>query len=282
MRLVSSALSRLTRQPATLGWVNEPDSFYRAANGLNYSSLKILCEKTPAHFLHALENPKAPTPAMMWGSVVHAFLLDGKAFTIEPDFSGKGSKAAREEWRAALPADALIVAADEAESLYAMARALRAHPVAVVALTSEHREISGYATTDLFGLKLRADLLSPDEGVIWDLKTCASAAPNKFSRDAFDLGYHLQAAWYLTVANLIEPGTYHAFRWICVEKDAPYCVAVYEATEEHLALGSQAIGRALDVLTSCLDDGGFHGFPADVVPLEVPRWAARQIEGGES
>jgi hypothetical protein len=259
-------------------WQRDADAEYRAAPGLNYSSLKVLCSQTPAHFLHALSNQREATPAMRWGSTVHSYLLDERPLTVEPSFEGKGARAARTEWLATLPPDALIVSENEKAALEAMRVALAGNVSAAYALDHGEREVSGYARGERFGLKMRADILCRGDGVIYDLKTCASAAPEKFARDAWDLSYHVQAAWYLTVANAIDSDHFHTFRWIALEKAAPYCVAVYEASADQIEAGAQAIERALTILGRCLDDGGWNGYPEDIAPLDVPRWAKPKVE----
>jgi len=198
---------------------------------------------------------------------------------VMPDFTGKGAKARKEEWIAEQDPNTIFVDADEAYTLREMDRAVRSNDLAREVLERGLIEQSGYADTDLFPVKIRCDALMPEEGIIYDLKTCASASKDAFSRDAWNLGYHVQAAWYLTVANLIEQGRYTSFRWIALEKDAPYCVSIYEAGEDQMRAGSQAIGGALTTFTRCLDEDRWPGLSPEMSVLEVPAWAKKQLEG---
>jgi exodeoxyribonuclease VIII len=60
----------------------EPDAEYRAAHGLNWSRLKVL-DKSPLHYKHALENPRADTPALSLGRAFHCALLEPDRYAAE-------------------------------------------------------------------------------------------------------------------------------------------------------------------------------------------------------
>lgn len=275
---IDEAYARLLALPSQLGWVDEPDETYRAAPGLNYSCLKVLCKRTPAHFLHALSHFKPPTPAMKWGTTVHKHLLEGTELAVMPEFKGTGSKAAKEEWLKEVPEGFLVVDEDEAHILACMREKMASHPLVRGALECGLIEQSGYVKTEYFAAKIRPDILIPSEGVIYDLKTCAEADEEPFARDVVNLGYHIQAAWYLTIANLVSGGGFHSFRWIALEKEPPYEVAVYEASADSLALGEGLISLAIDKLESCLKTGEWPGLGGEVKTLSLPKWAQKQAE----
>jgi hypothetical protein len=271
--------TRIERPNRVQGWQDDHFDDYQVATGLNNSALKVLCTQTPAHFKHALSNPREDTPALRWGRIVHEFVLDGTVPKVMPSFKGKGSREAKAQWLEANGSQN-CVDTEELIALEAIAKAIHMHPHAAGALARGRTEISGYAQTERFAVKMRADILVPDEGLIYDLKTCTDASPAAFAKDAWSFGYHIQAAWYLTVANLIEPGKYQGFRFIAVEKDAPYGVAVYEASPDLIAAGTAAIERAIDVLTRCMDEGKWPGLSQEVAQLELPAWALKKQSQG--
>ncbi len=273
-------MHRLTSPPHARGWVpGESEHVYRGAAGVNASVLKLLATKTPAHVRHELAYPSPPTPAMLKGTAIHAVLLEGRQVVAMPEFSGKGSLAQRREWlaeRASLVAEnAIYVTEVEARDFDGMRASLATHAEAAAAIEQGLVETSGYARSEELGLtfKVRPDVLLPATGVIYDLKTCVDASAEAFQASAWRLGYHIQAAWYLAVANLIAPGKYQAFRFIAIEKEPPYALAVYEASPAFLEAGSGEVDRALGILLRCLESGEWFGFPPDVTSLEPPRWA---------
>ena len=54
-----------------------------------------------------------------------------------------------------------------------------------------------------------------------DLKTCARAETTLFSKDAFEYGYHIQAAHYMLVCRAAGLHVGH-FVFVVVEKSKPY------------------------------------------------------------
>ena len=50
--------------------------------------------------------------------------------------------------------------------------------------------------------KVRVDAYDPEKGILYDVKTTRYNSKSKFIKDAYDLGYHLQAAFYLDTLKL--------------------------------------------------------------------------------
>jgi exodeoxyribonuclease VIII len=92
----------------------EPDADYRAAHGLNWSRLKVL-DKSPLHYKHAIDHPRADTPALSLGRAFHAALLEPDRYAAEFRV-WPGSRAGRvwEAVQANLSADRVVFFADVA------------------------------------------------------------------------------------------------------------------------------------------------------------------------
>src|SRR6185312_12937213 len=108
--------------------------------------------------------------------------------------------------------------------------------------------------------------------LISDVKTCLSAHPDSFARSVADYGYHVKAAWYLDALNAIQPAE-RRFMWIAVEKQPPYCVAVYEPTDETLDEGRRVYRALLTKYMECEKTNAWTGYDENPVPLSIPKWA---------
>lgn len=77
----------------------------------------------------------------------------------------------------------------------------------------------------------KPDLLRPDIGIDLDVKTCVSAHPNKFSKDAYTLGYHIQVAMGLDITSAVMGVPIDTFLFLALEKTPPYLGAIYDAVD---------------------------------------------------
>lgn len=77
----------------------------------------------------------------------------------------------------------------------------------------------------------KPDLLRPDIGMDLDVKSCVSAHPVKFSKDAYTLGYHVQAAMGLDITSAVMGVDIDSFIFLALEKTPPYLGALYDASE---------------------------------------------------
>ena len=75
------------------------------------------------------------------------------------------------------------------------------------------------------------------QNYIMDLKTTGSAKPEDFVKNAYKYGYHRQAYWYSYGYEQCFKEEPKGFVFIVVEKEPPYEVCVFEATELFKAVG---------------------------------------------
>jgi hypothetical protein len=110
---------------------------------------------------------------------------------------------------------------------------------------------------------------------IADLKSCADASEEGFSRACANYNYDIQAAWYLDGINTVQEEVfYRDFLFIAVEKTPPYLVAVYRASEDMVSMGRQKIKPLVDLYAKCLKEDHWPGYEDMVKDLYLPRWAA--------
>lgn len=245
---------------------------YRLHTGYNYSRVKLAL-KSAAHYKAALDFPKPPTAAMLVGSCLDSWLLDGeKCWTVSESGiahntpAGKSLEAARNGMIALKPdTDALVLG---------MAAAAKLHPIARPILQKcDQRKVAAFGEIDAVTCKGQLDALGRDDTgqlVICDLKKVQSAPD--FARDAARFNYHVQAGLY---AELVRQATGEspAFIWLVIEEQPPHGIMVYSAPAEVLNRGLVRFRIALDRIRRAEAEGRWPGYVEEITELELPKWA---------
>ncbi len=254
-------------------------SEYQALPGLNWSSLKHY-GRSPAHYREAIDNPPPSTPAMVFGQLVHAMILEQSLadYAILPEGIDRRTKAGKEAW-AAFQEEAdgkTIVTAEQLGLADSMSRMVTGHPLAnrLLSAPDMQREVS-FTWQDLEtrqDCKCRVDAWSSSDRLVIDLKTTDDATLEGFSRAAYRYGYHGQSAFYLDALEMqgYEPS---GFVFVAVEKAPPCNVAVFLADEEFLEAGRRLYRHALERHRECTEKNSWPGYPVQTQTLTLPRWA---------
>lgn len=126
-------------------------------------------------------------------------------------------------------------------------------------------------------LRCQLDWLSFTRYVV-DLKTARDVTPKGFSTNAFNLGYHIQAAWYrYAVYSLIGENLPWVF--VAVKNKAPFNVETFKASESFLQLGWDEWRENMLAIERSMKEGSFrtltHG---QLVELDPPFWAKPRTE----
>jgi len=230
--------------------------------------------RSPAHY----KNPtRFESPAMAFGTLVHTFVLEpGVAearYRTRADVDGrtKEGKAVR-DWEASLAAQQGVqfVTRSDYDAATSIASAVRTHLGASALLAGGLAEVSGTAD-DFYGVaaRIRPDYLT--DGHIVDLKTCQDGRPDAFSRSVMTFGYAIQAAFYVDVAEALD-GNKRDFYWVAVEKEAPYAVAVYKASDAMLQYGRREYKRGIELYKECASLDLWPAYSQQVQTLELPAW----------
>ena len=266
---------------------------YHTSAGYSSTTIKKFLNQTPASILFEKTNkPKDDKPAYSLGSAVHSLILEPEKF--DDDFAVTGNwnlrtnlgKETRDRFVAENQGKIIITPEDYAQARM-MANSVLDHPMSSACLTGtknensifwkedfESREVEGLNLEIL--LKVRPDAISTDYPIIYDIKTCKSAAYKDFQKDIVNFGYHISAAMYLKGVNSCEEFTnqkfYDSFCFICVEKEPPYQVAVYELDPEFLRIGAMFFNKALERLALALHYD-WPTYPESIRIMEPPKWA---------
>ncbi len=227
-----------------------PAAEYHAARGINSGSI-IAGLRSMRHMeASLLRTEREPSRSMIVGSALHILALEpnrASEIVTAPDVDRR-TKAGKEQWEsfnAGLAAGTLVLTADEAASVHAMAATLRDHRIAADLLRDGVAEQSIFWTrsvlgaSDTFQCKARLDWII-DDGTILDIKTTRDASPQAFARAAASYKYAHQAAWYwdalaaaATNGHAPKPTRYII---AAVENIAPFDVALYELSTDDIDL----------------------------------------------
>lgn len=241
---------------------------YDTAPGIRRSDLWII-NKTPYHFRYRMDHEKEQTKAMLFGSAIHAYILEPDTFrqqyAIAPDCDRR-TKDGKEEWAdfldlcAETGADPISI--DEMQTINEMAAVLKTNPLAVQLLTGKHEQ-EFYWTDDLTGerCKCKVDCITTWDGQDWivDYKTTESCEDGHFERSVAKYGYQFQAGMYcegVFQSTLTE----HRFAFVAQEKSAPYAVRVYLCDPEWVLRGYDKFRELIGIYHQCNETGFWPGY----------------------
>lgn len=245
---------------------------YRAIDAANLSTLKHLL-KSAAHYRHALLDTDEDTDAKKLGRCGHTAILEPEAFKARTALWSEGTRRGK-VWDAFRAAHATreILKPPEWDQCLALSAAVRANLQASALLSGGRSEVSIVWTDEETGIrcKARVDYLRPD--VIGDLKTCRDASPAGFGKQAWNLGYHVQAAFYQEAVR-VAFGDVRPFKFVAAETSAPYVAQVYATPDEVLEIGREQYRQLLRALKEYRERDQWPGYAETELDLELPRWA---------
>lgn len=259
---------------------------YNEIDAIRATQLKALATGGDLALWAATYGEKSDTPAMRFGRLCHALALlpeeEVKAQFVVAPFADFRTKEAR-EWKAAQIEKGVDICT-EAEMADAHKVALRFIDVtawregAFNFTPLKDTEVS--AVAEIAGgvkVKARADLLSADRSVLFDLKTTSSVteAENQFWR----LRYDIQAGLYA----LAFPSVREA-KFIFVENSSPFRSAVValkgEDLEEAKRTAQAYAVRAADLLKRNGNDRDAYSSEVANVETHRPLWVVDRFLDG--
>ena len=244
---------------------------YHATAGVSSSAVKTVAKKSVAHWKG---QKMSQTAAFRTGTSVHALLLEE-----DRDLVIKGPKTrsslAFKDMEANLQDEQILLTEVEYNVAHCIARGALKNPHAKAALRHKDRlnEVSIFAQCPRTGLtlKTRPDLAILSEGTIFDVKTTQDASPKGFASETFKYAYHLQAAFYLYVCNLAG-WEVSKFKFICVEKAAPFVCHMFDVSPELLAKATEQMHHTLDIIAAAEKSKDFGTGWGECTTLKLPAW----------
>lgn len=273
----------MSQEPTTKnGVLSMTEEQYRASEAISKSDLDwIAPPKTPAHYKAKKDglNVQPTTPAMMLGSLIHRAVLEPDTmsdFVTRPagmDFRSKEGKA----WRDA-NVGKTVLTHEEAVQVKEMVDAVWSHPIAKRIFKDAATEVCLFAE-DADGMSRKGRLDAMIKGnVVPDLKTAHSADAMEFERSIGKYRYHVQAAYYIDLCNLLDMDK-SEFVYVVVEKEPPYAVAVYSLDQDAIRLGRLEYQRDLAAVRKCMESGEWPAFPSEMRVVGLPDYIRKQVEG---
>jgi hypothetical protein len=273
---------------------------YHALRALSASGAWLLAEECPAKFLwrspwNPLYMPEAKTEFDL-GVAAHLAVLepqhqaDSVVLIEAGDYRSSRARDARDAARAAGKVPLLPYQLD---IISAIAGSIRAHPIAAEAFKGGDAEVTLTWRDPGTGIpcKARPDYLPAHRRWLVDLKTAQSANPRTWRDQAYRLGYHARAAWYLGGAESVLGHVPQEYWFVIVENEPPYLVSVITFDEEALAWGRIASRKAcaLFARSAAANDWPGYSEPGQnrdrAFRISLPSWALYQLhdrdEAGE-
>ena len=282
-----------------------PPEEYHGIEAMSSSGLKRM-RKSPAHFYGETLDPRRPeksdTKATANGSLTHCLLLEPSEFdrryaVVPKDAPNRPSTRQRNAANpSAATIDAIhwwddflaetdgkrIVDGEQLASAKAQAEAVRRLPDIAATLSDGYGEASAFWIDEATGelCKCRPDWVSPagDGVVLVDGKTAQDASPEGFSRAVWNMGYWLQAAWYIDGFEAATGLRVLGFVFAVVESTWPHAAAAYMLDDDDLDAARRENRRLLNLYAECKRSGVWPGYSTDVSLIQLPFWAQRQLE----
>ena len=244
---------------------------------------KLLPPSCPAKFKASL-GAEEHKPQFDVGKAFHTAVLgDGGEIVVCP-FDSWRSKEARAMRDAAYEAGTIPLLEAEAETVLAMAAAVKAHDTAPLLFVGGAPEVSAFWVDEATGVKCKARfdyLPEPQPGrrlIVPDLKSAVSVDPKEFARAAARYAYVAQDLWYCDALRTLGVADDPAFVFVGVEKDKPYLPHVMQfANEDDRRLVAAANDKARRIYRECVATDNWPGYPG-ITQLSLPTWHIYDLE----
>ena len=255
---------------------------YHGGPGISKSGLDLIA-RSPLHYWSAYLDPnrvpREETDAMRLGTAIHAAVLEPDVFASgympapKVDRRTKEGKEVHAYWASTLQPDDIRCKADEYDNALSYADALKAAMARynIVPVATEVMLKADY----MVPIKGSLDLIAED-GYIYDIKTTAEeATPKGFGRQLiWSDDFKLQAAWYLLLCKLNFGVRPKGFRFLVVEKEAPFLTAVFELHPDLIAEGETLMMSAIKAFEVCKSFNEWPAYPTEVITIARPQSTA--------
>ena len=253
-------------------WIDIDDDLYHSLPGISSTGLKYLDSECPLKLKAKMEqkDEQVKTEALIQGKAIHKYLLENDDFDDLFVFSPTDDKRSR-EWKVFannLKNDTReILRKKDEEMLSGMLESLRRPKdengtntydgIIINENTIREKALFTIDEEREILMKIKVDInLS---GMFLDLKSTKNANPKFFMKDAANLGYALQAAFYLYVARKSNKDA-SSFGFIAIEKDFPYMHSVILMNDEDINLATTKIEKLLDTFSFCINNNIWYGY----------------------
>ena len=229
---------------------------------------------------NSVEHAKHGKVVLGWetqavGDALHASVLEPEKDLVVCGPENRKVK----EWKEALALaemhNKILLTAKLYDQVQYMAQSLLNHPEIGALLNCPSRvcERSIFVTdpTTKVKMRCRGDVYSDKLQELGDVKSCISAHPRQWSRQAWNLMYPIQAAWYYHCHEIMGYKVLN-FSFLCVEKTYPYVSHKFDVSNDVMQWGLEKVREILSRIAIAEDnDDWSHGW-GDSTIMELPNW----------
>jgi exodeoxyribonuclease VIII len=273
------------------------ESYHKDTTAISSSGLKLIAKSAKSYFVQYLDETKdrkEPTPAMEFGTLVHALVLEPETveslYAIMPEGIDKRTTEGKRLWAEWIEKNGTkkVVKSDDMKTAKEISNAIFEHPLSSIIkkkmgvteftlFWDEEIEISeGIFKTVKCKARLDYAIIpnpSFPYGLIIDVKTCQDAGDD-FAKSAYNFGYHIQAAFYCrAIQKAYELDYIPQFVFLAAEKEEPYLVASHKASDDFLSKGWIECIRLLKIYAQSKHTGVWEGLSTETKELDLPRYA---------
>lgn len=263
---------------------------YRRSAAMNWSTLKYLLD-SPHAYLHAVQNPLQPTPAMAYGTALHTQVLEPSRYGLDvtiapPQFltpsGGLSSAKPAREWMDTLPEGVCVITPEQDAAIVTTLSRL---PSAWEGIKQHvpYREEAMWWQEPEFGLSCKGMPDAHGPGYLLDVKTWAPRGkftPEAFMREAVQRRYLGQLGFY---ARGLERLNNRCTRWLFLvcQSVAPYESFVIELEADAIEYGQREASEALGAWAWWQAAGRpLQNWP-DVVSVGLPGYMRKKDEDAD-
>jgi hypothetical protein len=259
---------------------------------LSASIGKKLLRLTPRHAAASHPRlsgvkPNEPTPAMLFGSVVHKLVLGAGSRVKVLDFDDYRTADARKARDAAIAAGRLPILAKDFDRADLVAEAVRerCRKVNPKIFTGQAELVAIWQENGIW-CRAMMDCVDNENDPHWfidDLKTSGQdISPFGVGKTIASMNYELQAAFYERGVKALAPKASVNFSFAFCETEAPFEATVVKLDGAAREIGRRQVCAAIEVWRRCQERGEWLGYPAEIVTAELPPWHVAAWETRET
>lgn len=238
----------------------------------HWSTLKKIGD-SGKQYLHAVNTPFEPTPAMLLGTGVHHLVLGARPTSKVAFFPG--DKRVGNEWKAFVAAHEGydILTRPERDKAEEIAASVLLDPVAREYLDGARFEVPlAWEEDGLAFSTTGVDIIQDPRARFGDLKTTNTTELESLMRQCFKMGYHGQLALNRRACRAHGIDVSNGAFLLCVETRAPFEVVVLEPTSDMLDLGDKMVSLHIERLRVYRESNQWPGRAQSAVVWPVPAW----------
>ena len=244
---------------------------YDGIQALNYSGAKELL-KSPAHYQSYLNQEREETKALRMGSLIHCAVLQpellAEKFVTAPevDRRTKDGKEAYAAFQSSLKPGQTVMTSEEYTEAHIIASAAK-NALDRLEVTFDATELM--FTTDYNGVQLKCAIDGVSGDYLWDMKTTEDASPSGILKAIRAYRYNLQAYFYRLCFETAFERRMLGFRFLFVEKQAPYATAVVEIGPELMSYAVSDFEKALQTYRECTTLNSWPAYGDDIQVIDI-------------